>query len=313
MKKLLSLTAVAALVVAACGSGSGVVAASVDGNDITVGDVESLMVVEGSIIPKDQFAQFLGIQILWDIKEMSASDEYGIEITEGEIDAEADRIYEREGAGETREEFTSSRGVTEAFLRDIARQGLLDVAIRAELASEVPAPSQDEIDAEMAVAVASLTTVCVSHILVPTAEEAQDVVDRLDAAEDFGEIAAEVSQDPVSGAEGGVLSCGSAGQYVPEFRDAAVIAPVGEVYSEVVESQFGFHIIMVTDRQDPAPDLLPTEAEIAESLTAAAAAAAAAAQLVVWFAEQVVASEVVVEEDYGTWTADPAGVTPPAA
>ena len=149
MKKLLSLAAVTALVVAACGSGSGVVAASVDGNDITVGDVESLMVVEGSTIPKDQFAQFLGFQILWDIKEMAASDEYGIEITEGEIDAEADRIYELEGPGETREEFTSNRGVTEAFLRDVARQGLLDIAIRAELGNEAPAPNQEEIDAEM--------------------------------------------------------------------------------------------------------------------------------------------------------------------
>ncbi len=307
MKKLLSLAAVTALVVAACGSGSGVVAASVDGNDITVGDVESLMVVEGSTIPKDEFAQFLGFRILWDIKEMAASGEYGIEITEGEIDAEADRIYELQGAGETREEFTSNREVTEAFLRDVARQGLLDIAIRAALGNEAPVPSQDEIDAEMAVATASFTTVCVSHILVPTVEEAQDVVARLDAGEDFGEIAGEVSQDPGSGAQGGVLPCGSAGQYVAEFRDAALVAPVGEVYSEVVESEFGFHIIMVTDREDPDPDVLPTEAEVAESL----AAAAAGEQLGTWFNEHVVGSDVVVEEDYGTWTTEPAGVTPP--
>jgi peptidyl-prolyl cis-trans isomerase C len=144
---------------------------------------------------------------------------------------------------------------------------------------------------------------------VPTVEEAEDVVARLDTGEDFGEIAGEVSQDPGSGANGGVLPCGSAGQYVAEFRDAVLVAPVGEVYSEIVESQFGFHVITVTERTDPDPELLPTEADMVESLTAAAAGE----QLATWFSEQVVASEIVVEEDYGTWTAEPPGVTPPAA
>ena len=309
MKKLFSLAAVAALVVSACGTGSGNVAASVDGADITVGQVESLMVVDGSTIPKERFAEFLGFQILWNIKETAAADEFGIEIAEGEVDAEADQIYDSTNAGETRDEFTASRGVTEEFLRDVARQGLLDTAISAELEEEVVAPSQEQIDAEMAVAAAALTTVCVSHILVSTAGESQDVVDRLDAGEDFAEVAGDVSQDPGSGANGGVLACGSAGQYVVEFRDATLIAPVGEIYSEVVETQFGFHIMLVTDREDPAPEDLPTEDVVAESLTATVALE----QLSSWFGEHVVASEVVVVEDYGTWTTNPPGVTPPAA
>ena len=309
MKKLFSLVAVVALVVSACGSGTGNVAASVDGSAITVGDVESLLVVEGSTIDKDRFAEFLSFQILWTIKESAAAEEFGIEITDGEVEAEADRIYEGNNSGETREEFTNSRGLTEEFLIELAKLSLLDTAIGAELASEAPAPSQDEIDAEMAVAAAAFTTVCVSHILVPTSEESDAVVDRLDAGEDFADIAVEVSQDPGSGAEGGVLPCGPAGQYVVPFRDAALIAPVGEVYSKVVESQFGFHTIMVTEREDPAPEDLPTEEEVSESLVSAAGVG----YLTEWFSEQVVVSEVVVDEDYGMWTADPPGVTPPAA
>jgi parvulin-like peptidyl-prolyl isomerase len=313
LKKLLSLVAVTALVVTACGSGSTTAVATVDGTNISLAQVESLFVSEESIIPKEQFAQFLAFQIQWNIVEDAAAEQYDIEITEGEIDTEADRIYDTQSAGESREEFTASRGVTETFLRNIAMQSLLDAAVGSELSGDPEPPSQEAIDAEMEVAAASFTSVCVSHILVPTVEESQDVVDRLDAGEDFGEIAGEVSQDPGSGAEGGVLPCGSAGQYVPEFRDAVLIAPVGEVYSEVVESQFGFHIMMVTERTDPAPEDLPTEAEVVDSLTAAAAVALAGELINVWFNDQVLAADVVVDEDYGTWSTDPIGVTPPAA
>ena len=313
MKKILSLVAVTALVAAACGSGSTTAVATVDGTDITLAQVESLFVTEESTIPKEQFAQFLAFQIQWNIVADAAAEEFDIEITEGEIDAEADRIYETQAAGESREEFTASRGVTEDFLRNIALQSLLDAAVGSELSGDPEPPSQEAIDAEIAVAAASFTTVCVSHILVATAEESQDVVERLDGGEDFGEIAIEVSLDTGSGAEGGVLPCSPASQYVPEFRDAAIVAPVGEVYSEVVESEFGFHVLMVTDRTDPVPEELPTEAEVVDSLTAAAAQALAADLINVWFNDQVVAAVVVVDEDYGTWSSDTIGVTPPAA
>jgi len=313
LKKLLSLVAVTALVVTACGSGSTTAVATVDGMDISLAQVESLFVSEESTIPKEQFAQFLAFQIQWNIIEDAAAEQYDIEITEGEIDAEADRIYETQSAGESRDEFTASRGVTEAFLRNIALQSLLDAAVGAEVSGEPEAPSQEAVDSEMAVAAASFTTVCVSHILVATAEESQDVFDRIDAGEDFGEIAIEVSLDSGSGAEGGVLPCSPAGQYVPEFRDASIVAPVGEVYSEAVESQFGFHIMLVTDRTDPAPEDLPTEAEVVDSLTAAAAVALAGEAINVWFNDQVVAADVDVDENYGTWSTDPIGVTPPAA
>ena len=88
-----------------------------------------------------------------------------------------------------------------------------------------------------------------------------------------------------------------------------MVAPVGEVYPEVVESQFGFHVMMVTDRTEPDPEELPTEASVIESLTTAAAGDLVNG----WFGDLVVTAVVVVDEDYGTWTTDPIGVTPPAA
>ena len=309
MKKLFLLAIAAALVLAACGSGSTTVVATVDGEDITLAEVNDLIEIEGSTIDKEQFAQFLGFQIQWDIVANAAKDAYGIEITEGEIDAEADRIYDVTNADETREEFTANRGVTEDFLRNIAHQGLLDIAVRAELENELEPPTAEQIEIEMNNAISSLTQVCVSHILVNTAEEADDVVARLDAGEEFGAIAGDVSQDPGSGANEGILPCGSAGQYVPEFRDAALVAPIGEVYSEIVESQFGFHIMMVTDREDPDPESVPTEDEVSESLLSQRVGI----ELERWFNDQIEASSVTVNEEYGTWTVSPPGVTPPSA
>ncbi len=311
MKKFSYALAATALLVVACGGGASAIAATVDGTDITVGEVESLIKIEESTITKEQFAQFLGFEIQWSIVANAASDQWGIEIAEGEIEAEADRIFESAATGgEAREDFLASRGVTEEFLRDIAHQALLDQAVREQLAGDVEDPTSEEIEAEMGIAAASLTEVCVSHILVPTLEEAEDVFARLEAGEDFGELAAELSQDPGSAENDGVLPCSSAGQYVEEFRDASVTAPTGEVYSEIVETQFGFHVMLVTDRTDPVTEDLPTEDEIIETLQADAVAL----ELNSWFLEQITAAEVTVGEQYGTWQAAPQPtVIPPSS
>lgn len=302
MKKLSSIVFVFALTLAACGGASGATAATVNDTDISVGEVEALIDTEESTIPKDQFAQFLGFEIQWEVVVQAAQEQWGIEITEGEIDAEADRIFETASSeGESREDFLSSRGVTEEFLRNIAHQALLDQAVRAELADEVDDPTAEQIDAEMAEATASLTEVCVSHILVPTEEEAQEIMDRLEDGEEFAELAAELSQDPGSAENDGVLPCTAAGQYVAEFRDATVTAPTGEVYSEIVETEFGYHVMLVTDRDDPASEDLPTNEEIADRLRTDAVAL----ELNAWFLEEVSAADVTVDEAYGTWQAAP--------
>ena len=87
LKKLVPILLLFALVLAACGGGSNAVVATVDGVDITVGEVEGLIDVEGSTIPVDQFAQFLGFEIQWQVVEVAAMEDYGVEITEGEMEA----------------------------------------------------------------------------------------------------------------------------------------------------------------------------------------------------------------------------------
>lgn len=91
------------------------------------------------------------------------------------------------------------------------------------------------------------TVVKASHILVPTEEEAQTVKTMLDEGEDFAMLARQYSKCP-SKAAGGDLGYFKRGQMVKEFEKAAFSLPVGQV-SEPVQTQFGWHIIKVTDRR----------------------------------------------------------------
>jgi len=303
------IPALLALALAACGSGDNTVAATVDGTEIAVGDVESLIHSEEAVIAVEQFAQVLGLKIQWEIMEAAAVGEFDLSFTDDEVAAEADRIYETSAGGMERDEFLTTGGVTEEFLQEFARQGLINAAVVERFADDAPSPSQEEIDTAMAEATANLTSVCVSHILVATEDEAADAFERVTTGgEDFGEVAAEVSQDPGSAENGGTYDCTPAGTYVPEFRDASVAGPIGEVYEEIVQTQFGYHIIRVDDRTDPDPSEAPTEAEAAESLKTAVATGTANE----WRLEVLAAADVTVEPEYGTWSATPQpGVTPP--
>lgn len=86
------------------------------------------------------------------------------------------------------------------------------------------------------------------HILVPDEETANEVKEKLDNGEDFGELAAEYSTDG-SAQDEGKLGYFSAGSMVPEFEDAVYSMEVDEI-SDPVQSEYGFHIIKVNDIRD---------------------------------------------------------------
>jgi len=94
-----------------------------------------------------------------------------------------------------------------------------------------------------------------SHVLIPfgtnkdsAKAEAAKIFARAKKGEDFAELARVYSKDPGSAQQGGDLNFFSKGRMVPEFETAAFAAGVGEVVGPV-ETQFGFHIIKVTDKQ----------------------------------------------------------------
>jgi peptidyl-prolyl cis-trans isomerase SurA len=78
--------------------------------------------------------------------------------------------------------------------------------------------------------------------------KANELLDRIKKGEDFAVLARLYSQDPISAAEGGDLGFFDRTQMVKEFTAVAFKLKAGEV-SSVFESEFGFHIMQVTERR----------------------------------------------------------------
>jgi len=95
-----------------------------------------------------------------------------------------------------------------------------------------------------------------SHILLKTEgkddatvkKQAEDLLAQVKKGADFAELASKYSEDDASKVKGGDLDFFSKGTMVPEFDKAAFSMKVGDI-SDLVKSQFGYHIIKVTDKK----------------------------------------------------------------
>lgn len=155
---------------------------------------------------------------------------------------------------------------TQAFAdqMELARQSVLIRALFTDIESETPV-DEAAIKAEYDRIANSpeATEYRASHILVATEEQANDLTAKLAAGADFAAMAKEFSTDPGSGAQGGDLNFASANSYVPEFSKAMVDLTVGQTTKAPVKSQFGWHIIRLTDKRKRE---LPPLAEVQEAI-----------------------------------------------
>lgn len=86
------------------------------------------------------------------------------------------------------------------------------------------------------------------HILVDNENTCNELKAKIEAGEDFAKLAQDHSQCP-SGRRGGDLGTFGPGQMVPEFDKVVFSAPVNQVQGPV-KTQFGYHLLEVTERQD---------------------------------------------------------------
>lgn len=103
---------------------------------------------------------------------------------------------------------------------------------------------------------ASFTTASVRHILISTdsrkPEEAlklaNDLIARIKKGEDFAALAKQYTDDPGSKESGGLYENADVNQWVPEFKEAALKQPVGQV-GEPVKTDYGYHVMRVENRK----------------------------------------------------------------
>lgn len=213
------------------------VVARVNGNEITERDVElATRELQPSLqnVAPDQHRQYV-IAYLTDLELVARAAEQAGMADDAEY---AERMA-----------YLANRTLMEIYLE---RQGA--DAANEEAARELYASVVGQVEPEIEVRA--------RHILVEAEEEATDLRARLDAGEDFAELAEAHSIDPGSTARGGDLGYMQQQALVPEFGDVAFALEPGDT-SDPVESRFGWHIIHVEDRRESEP---PSFEEVEDEL-----------------------------------------------
>jgi parvulin-like peptidyl-prolyl isomerase len=286
-----------ALIAAACSDGSDAEVARVGDTVIQVSDLTRLyedVDPNALVIDESLRSTIFGVVAKAVLIDAIRAD-FGVEIDDEEVDTVHEAMLaQMEGAGLTPADYL---GVPDASLEMIRHNA--EISVVREVAQRALASAPGVFDVILADATA-ITTVCASHILVNTEEEATTALDRVRGGEDFAVVADEVSID---GAPGGDLGCRLANAYVEPFAQAAVEAPLGEPTGPI-ETQFGYHIILVTEQTTVAeedvranPQEYMSRSEIDELWSA-------------WLTETLQDADVELDPKYGQWTAF--GILPPS-
>jgi peptidyl-prolyl cis-trans isomerase D len=127
-------------------------------------------------------------------------------------------------------------GFSEDYYRNFFETQILQKKLRDEITKDTPLTQ---------------TQVWARHILVADEQLAIDLIARIQAGEDFAELANEFSTDSASAVQGGDLGWFGPGRMVAEFETAAfALDAPGDITLTPVPSSFGFHIIQLVAKQD---------------------------------------------------------------
>ena len=256
------LVGLLALPLAGCnGEGGGSVAAKVNGVEITVAALDAevaklklqspYLFGDGSGIAEAEIREALLDELINRELLMQKAKELDIEVTDEQIDGEMELISANYGSEEEFAAALESAGFTTDTAREQVRWQLINEYILLTL-DEGTEVTDDEVRAyydanteEFQESAAKRA----SHILFDLEDEAlaKDVLQQIKDGADFAEMAREHSKDG-SASEGGDLGWPTV-QYVEPFEAAVEKLGKGEMADELVETQYGWHIIKVTDER----------------------------------------------------------------
>ena len=212
------------------------------------GDV--LAIVNGVVITKAQFYELLeteyGYYALQELvqKELvrQKADALQVSIDEEEFTEVYSSIIAQLGGAQGLQMFLIQNNVTEEiFIEQLKWNMLIGELASAEV--DVPEGAVAAFFEQNRSYYDQPELVEVSHILVETEEEAQEVLALLKEGGDLLALASEYSLDPGTASQGGYLGTIPRGYTVPEFEEMAFSLPVGEY--DLAESNYGWHVITV--------------------------------------------------------------------
>ncbi len=159
----------------------------------------------------------------------------GVQLTSQELSTKVDAMGEEAGGSEAMGAWLAQNGYDLESFRRALRRETLAAAMTAQIAAEIPE---------------SVEQVHARHILVDNREQAQALLAELEAGADFDRLAVEHSLDLSTRVDGGDLGWFPRGVLTqPEVERVAFELKAGE-RSGVIESDLGFHILEVLERED---------------------------------------------------------------
>ncbi len=202
---------------------------------------------------------------------LEAAKKSGVSITPQQLDSTLNFIYQQNGGMEA---FAQRIGEQRISLETVRKDVEREMTIRKyfeKLYNETTVTASD-----IEAAYAEDKTASVRHILLMTqgkndAEKAevkkkmQDLLKRAKAGENFAALAKEYTEDPGSKDSGGLYENFPRGHMVKPFEDAAFNVPVGEL-SDVVETQYGYHILQVVNREKEKRPFAEVKTELEQQL-----------------------------------------------
>lgn len=175
----------------------------------------------------------------------------GIVVTEKEIKEELTKI-QSSYSEENYKKLLKDMGMTENQLKEQIKTQIIYAALKEKLVADVTISEQevqqyyqDNIDIFV-----EQGGIQLSHILVDTEKEAEEILAKLEQGDDFASLAREFSSCPSSSQGGDLGLLNQDSNFVTEFKDAALQLKPGGITPEPVESEFGFHIIKAGERQE---------------------------------------------------------------
>lgn len=289
-----------ALVAASCGGGGGQAVATVNGEEITAEYMASILGERGQTlnVNTEDFRQSLSVEIVWSAVVPAAMSEFGLSVSDEDV---AQRLANPPARYQALFQELANQGAPEVYVEIEAERTIWRDLVVAELIRREPGYISDTITSVPQ----EVTAGCVRHILVDSQLEAQAALDRLEAGEDFAALAQELSTDTVSGSDVvGGCPVGFGG-FVQPFAFAAATAPLNEPFGPV-QSEFGFHILLVEQRIGP-PTIEQLEADPVNFFPGVTLSGF----FTPWFNGVVKSAEIDVADSVGRWSVDGVGIIPP--
>jgi parvulin-like peptidyl-prolyl isomerase len=198
-----------------------------------------------------------------------------VKASSAEIDSILNMNYQRAGGKEVYMKFLNDSGLDFDFMKNDVEESIIISSYLDKIVKKKTRVTDEQVQ-EAYEKYLQDTTVTVRHILLLTKDKSatekktirrkiQQILVRARKGEDFSALAGEFSEDPGSKDNGGLYEDFTRGDMIKPFEDAAFSVPIGQI-SDIVETQYGYHILKVIERKKNDRSLEEMRDELTEEL-----------------------------------------------